>query len=287
MKRHVFLWIGAVLVVLSLDSCTHYYYAPNQHNVPLFKEKNEVRLSGAYINGDEISGCDVQAGYAVTKEAAIIANALIINPNATLASTAYPSSNYTTGAGKGQLYEIGAGYYKPIPCRIAAISGKFVFETYGVLGYGNSINQYGSFPQYRVSTNLFKGYVQPSMGFTTNLFDIIVSAKIGTLYTFGIKSNYPGVVVDSLVQNGMSIVNDLNVLSQSRTSFLFEPAFTFRIGFKYVKFHYQVGWSILSSNMQSLTFSPVMDFGLTIFIAHRFWQKDPRPKKERWKEIWD
>jgi hypothetical protein len=288
LKRQLLVSVICAFFLFLLDGCTHYYYAPNQHNVPLFKEKNEVRLSGAYILGDEINGCDVQAAYAATKEFAVLANALVLNPNATVGSAALNSSNlYSTGAGKGQLYELGAGYYKPIPSEVSAISRKFVFETYGVLGLGNSTNYYGSFPQYNVTTNLFKAYVQPSIGFTTNLFDIIVSAKIGTLYTFGIKSTYPNAIVDSLVQYGQSIKNDLNILYQNRTSFFFEPAFTFRIGFKYVKFHFQVGGSLISGAFNQLTTAPVYDFGITIFIAHRFWQKDDRPKEERWKEIWD
>ena len=287
MKKQLFIWMVGIMALFSLDSCTHYYYAPNQHNVPLFKEKNEVRLSGAFISGDEINGCDVQAAYAMTKESAIIANALVLNPNTTISSTSIPANPNTSGAGKGQLYELGAGYYKPIPSRVSAISRKFVFETYGVLGLGNSTNYYGDYPQYNVTTNLFKAYVQPSIGFTTNLFDIVFSAKIGALHTFGVKSNYPGAIVDTLVQNGESIKSDLSILSQSRTSFLFEPAFTFRIGFKYVKFHVQWGASFLSSSMRYLTTSPVTDIGLTIFIAHRFWQKDDRPRNQRWKEIWD
>ena len=107
------------------------------------------------------------------------------------------------------------------------------------------------------------------------------------LYTFGIKSTYPNVIVDSLVKNGQTINTDLNILSQSRTSFLFEPAVTFRIGFKYVKFHFQWGTSFLSSSMRDLTSAPVWDIGITIAIAHRFWQKDDRPRKQQWKEIWD
>ena len=279
--------LPVVGIFIFFSSCTHYYYAPNGHNVPVFKEKNEARLSGAYINGSELSGCDVEVGYAVTKEVAVIANALIINPNAKLQNNSPDNSPNIIGSGNGQLYELGVGYYKPIPSGVSAISKKFVFETYGVLGLGNSTNIYGNYPDYHVTTNLFKAYVQPSVSFTTNLFDIIFSAKIGELYNFGTKSNYPDAIYDTLVQHSSTIANDITVLNQNRASFLFEPAVTFRIGFKYVKCYVQYGASFINSGMKNLTSSPVWDFGLTVCIAERFWQKDERPHKERWKQIWD
>lgn len=287
MQTRIFFWIIALCIMLTLNSCTHYYYTANQHNVPLFKEKNEMRLSGAYLNGNEENGCEVQAGYAITKEAAIIANALVVNPNARLQNNTPGASLGEIGKGSGQLYELGAGYYKPIPIRCAAISKKFVYETYGVLGLGNARNVYGNNTSYYVNANLLKAYVQPSIGFTTNLFDIIVSAKAGVLHTFGIRQNYPGAVSDTLVQHGSGILTDIGILNQNRTSLLFEPAVTFRIGFKYVKFHFQWGTSFLNTNMRTLTSSPVWEAGLTFAIARRFWQKDERERKQRWKEIWD
>jgi hypothetical protein len=216
----------------------------------------------------------VQAAYAMTKESAIMANALILNPNST--------------DGRGQLYELGAGYYKPIPSPYSIISKKFVFETYGVIGLGNATNYYNKYPN-SISTNLFKAYVQPSIGYTSNLFDLIVSAKIGAIHTFGIRKSMPDSAFNELAQNGSSIANDFGILNQSRTSFIFEPAFTFRLGFKYVKLHFQVGTTVVGSNFRqlSLTTTPVTDIGITIFIAKRFWQKDDRPKKDRWKQMFD
>jgi hypothetical protein len=157
-----------------------------------------------------------------------------------------------------------------------------------VAGLGNASNYYNKYP-YSLSTNLFKAYVQPSIGYTSNLFDLIVSAKIGAIHTFGIRRNMPDSAYNDLVQNGSTIANDLGILNHGRTSFIFEPAFTFRLGFKYVKLHFQVGTTILGSDFRqlSLTTKPVTDVGVTIFIAKRFWQKNDRPKKERWREMFD
>ena len=274
MKRQIYIWIIAIAVILSLDSCTHYYYFPNQHNVPLFKEKNEVRVSGAVINGDEVTGCNVQAAYAMTKESAIMANALVINP--------------TSHDGRGQLYELGAGYYKPLADPSALINKKFVFESYAVIGLGSATNYYNNYP-YGLSTNIFKAYLQPSIGYTSNLFDLIVSAKIGAIHTFGIRKNMPDTTYNDLLQNGSTIGTDLNTLQQSRTAFVFEPAFTVRLGFKYAKLHFQVGTTVVSDHLSVLTpmGKPVINCGITIAIARRFWQKDERPKKDRWKQLFD
>jgi hypothetical protein len=287
MKRQILIGILSSFVLLSLDSCTHYYYAPNQHNVPLFKEKNEVRLSGSYLSGDEITGCDIQTAYAITKESAIMANAFIAGTG-TLSPTSNTGIISGNDGGKGQLYEIGAGYYKPLKLSSEQFNNKIVVESYAVVGLGNVSNYYGN-TNYTVSTNLLKTYLQPSIGYTSNLFDLILSAKIGTLYTFGTRRNMSDSIYNNLELNNSSIGNDLNILYRNRLSFLFEPAFTFRLGFKYVKLHFQVGTTIIGGGFHQLTpiGEPAFDAGLTIFIAKRFWQKDERPKKQRWREMFD
>jgi|GEM_PF-634636 len=274
MKKRIALWIAACAVLLSLDSCTHYYYVPNQHNVPLFKEKNEVRISGALLVNDEVTGCDVQTAYAMTKESAIMANALVVNPG--------------SKEGRGQLYELGAGYYKPIPTGLSMLDKKFIFESYGVLGLGNATNYYDRYPS-GISTNLFKAYVQPSIGYTTNFIDLIFSAKIGAIHTFGIRRNMADTTYNDLVQNNSSIGSDLSTLQLNRTAFIFEPALTLRLGFKYVKLHFQVGTTVVSGGFNQLTPAgrPSISAGMTIAIAKRFWQKDARPKNEKWKQMFD
>jgi len=62
------------LVILTSTSCVHYYYAPSANNVPLFKEKNEMRIQAQYSdvgsdvnNGDAIGGFELQSAYAAGK----------------------------------------------------------------------------------------------------------------------------------------------------------------------------------------------------------------------------
>jgi len=45
-----FLFLSALLC-----SYSHYYYVPSTQNVPLFREKNEIRISGTLAEGEEIA----------------------------------------------------------------------------------------------------------------------------------------------------------------------------------------------------------------------------------------
>jgi hypothetical protein len=56
----------AVLILFPmiwLCSCTHYYSVASVQNVPLFKEKKELRLSGAYAFGDKSESIEIQSAY--------------------------------------------------------------------------------------------------------------------------------------------------------------------------------------------------------------------------------
>ncbi len=61
-------------ITLANTSCIHYYYAPASNNVPLFKEKNEVRIQAQYSSVavdastiDAIGGFELQTAYAAGK----------------------------------------------------------------------------------------------------------------------------------------------------------------------------------------------------------------------------
>src|SRR5690606_9946370 len=54
--------------------CSHYYYVPNGPNVPLFKEKGEIKANVKLSSADDFDGVEAQAAYSVTNHIAIIAN---------------------------------------------------------------------------------------------------------------------------------------------------------------------------------------------------------------------
>jgi hypothetical protein len=247
----------AILVALLVSSCTHYYYVANVHNVPLFREKNEYRISGSLGSGDESTCIEVQAAYSVTDKIGIIANYMSAK-GGDVTSHNYGSGNYIDGA---------VGYYKPV--------GRFgVFETYGGLGLINQRHEYSSFynNQNNGSSDLssLKFYIQPSFGFTSKFFDIAVSTRISAL-TFNIKSNN--------VFGNSELSNELNNLSTQIHCF-FEPAITLRAGWQYTKLQFQAAYSgNMNHDDMHIGENYHFSIGMCFSFANRFKPQDYKQTK--------
>lgn len=63
MKNFTFL---ILLLVFLFSSCVHNYYVPHVQNVPLFKNKGELQLSGHFGGGTFTSGFDLQTALSLT-----------------------------------------------------------------------------------------------------------------------------------------------------------------------------------------------------------------------------
>ncbi len=260
---------GLSLLPLSLfflNSCVHYYYSPNQQNVPLFHAKKEGRISGAVSFGEYIvPGVEAQGSYAVTKNVGLLANVSIHNPGKNSTGSA---SSYETGYGnRGRLYELGAGYYKPFKSILART--KVVFENYGVAGIGHVRGLYynDSLPSDIVNAQFIKIYDQPSIGVSHDIVDFILSAKIGSLVFYKMDARKPG-------YSNSEMNEDIAAVRKHRASFLFEPAATLRLGFRWVKLNSQFGFRVMSNRAlrdRSLIFN--FNIGIIISLATRFKDK--------------
>src|SRR3954464_4198488 len=93
--------IGTALITLFAASCTSRYYVPNQHNVPLFHEKGELRLSGGTSGGDEVSGTEMQGAYAVTDRLGVIGNV-------------FAATSGANDGSHGYFAEGGTGYFRAL-----------------------------------------------------------------------------------------------------------------------------------------------------------------------------
>ena len=222
-------------------------------NVPLFKEKNEVRATLGISN--------YQAAYAVTDHVGIMINGQYKKPTWSL----------TTGGTKYQyeskktLIEGGAGYFSPIDK-----SG--IVEIYAGGGIGNvsfdrsfSDTLGGPSTSYnKYSARTTRLFVQPSFGFSTDIIDIAISARfVGLKFSNIDTSGYSPAVLEE---------NDLSQLDKPFYMFL-EPAITFRVGWEYVKFHMQAMLSY-KLNEESINAYPfMMNIGLNINIAKRYIKK--------------
>ncbi|MDX2003477.1 MAG: hypothetical protein SFW35_13665 [Chitinophagales bacterium] len=280
-KLHLLL----IVLLYLLSSCSHRYYAPTSHNVPVFKEKNEARISGMASAIYGYSG-EVQVAYAPIKHMGIIANAAIVNPRAIKEG----SDN------RGHLYELGAGYFKPFGG--THTKSLFVFETYGVLGLGGCRGYYFNsketlfydandpynlaYPNNYITTRFVKAYAQPSISIGHDVVDFILSAKIGMVHNYRISNTIPDSIMNNLspsqnLDEG-TVDDDWTLLNNQRTAFVFEPAITLRLGFKYLKFQTQLSFLVRDPSrfLQQLATPVMASMGASINIAPRF-------KKKGWK----
>ena len=93
-----------LLISILLCSCSHYYYVPSTQNVPLYREKNDYRLSGTRAGGEESVCTEVQAAYSVTDHMGIMANFMSARGGDISDNTNWAKGNYLDGA---------IGYYEP------------------------------------------------------------------------------------------------------------------------------------------------------------------------------
>ncbi len=208
-------------ILFSFTNCVHYYYAPNAHNVPLLKEKGDTKLTLAISGGDEFTGFEAQFATAVSEKIGVMGNFIHASGES--------DSDRDAESGSGYLFEVGAGYFKPI-------GRKFVFETYSGLGIGSATNKYDPGTSKVKFTRIF---LQPSFGFTTKGFDIALSSRFAGL-------NYHSIDANSYDDH------DLEYIRDHKFSVLFEPALTIRGGWEETKFQLQY---VISKNLSNPSLS--------------------------------
>ena len=229
-------------------SCSHYYYVANVQNVPLFREKNELRLSGFYGGGDETTSGEAQVAYSITDHIGIMADFMAAKGGNV------SSQNY----GKGEYFEGAIGYFRP-----AGDNG--VFEIYGGLGGSNQHHEYASEYDnvYYGSSHLsfLKFFIQPSFGLTFNMFDIAFSTRFCSM-SYDIRDN-------SIYGNEYEY-SDLYAVA-NKIHFNLEPALTFRAGWKNVKVQVQAEYAGLLNNQRSYIGEDWhLSIGLNFAIANRY-----------------
>lgn len=214
------------LVIIPFLGCTHYYYAPNAHNVPLLKEKNDKKINAAICSGDEFSGFEAQLAIAVKKNLGIMANFITANGKVT-SNLGNARVDYSE-SGEGKLFEIGVGYFKPT-------NHKTVFETYMGGGLGTISNNY-THGHSEVKFNRL--FIQSNLGISLKRFEIAFSARMAGL-------NYHSIDYNSLETPDF---DDLEYIKNNKFSLLFEPAITIRTGWKHTKIQLQY---VVSKNINN------------------------------------
>jgi hypothetical protein len=204
MNRNIFSFFFVISVLFLFQSCAP-VYIPNMVNAPLLSNKGEVQAS---VNTG-ISGFDPQLAFAVTDKIGLMLNASWNKWN----------NKDPDGHQHGRRFiEGGIGYYHPFEKfgRFEAFTG---FGTGEIKGYfeNNIFSGYGT-SQYR------RFFVQPDIGLCSDFIDLSLSTRLSFVNIVLTSDNYK---------------------QYSRNTFdpFFEPVITLKIGYKYLKFISQPGFS--------------------------------------------
>jgi hypothetical protein len=232
----------------TLFSCSPYYYAPNNVNVPLFKKKGEVQLNGAMATGESHKGFNTSLAYSFTKNMGGILNASIFD--AEDATNDYKGeyaiiTNHNYDAGRyGKMVEAGIGYFTPI-----SRDSSFTFETFG--GFGAYSCNVAIDVKQSVAYTIYRPFIQTAIGFKYDYFEIALGLR-------AVKLNINNVVGSSYFNINEDEIIRFNSLD---SKILLEPNFTIRVGYQSVKLQFQlVSTSYL--NYEKLPVSGSVSLGL-------------------------
>ena len=211
-------------LTIFLQSCAS-VYVPGAQNVPLFKEKGQVKLvAGPY---------DYQAAYAVGRHTAVMVNAQ--NLDKVGIELVEPIRKSYREVSK--VVEVGGGYFTDA-------KNTWTFETYGGVGvfktslrsdYRDRHNDRDSSYSTLLITRGTRFFVQPNFGFANKAVDIAFSTRITGLRI--------GLVNQANYSEAMWEQSDLRKL-RNRLHLFAEPAITMRVGYRWLKAQIQTGISL-------------------------------------------
>jgi len=133
-----------------LSSCGTIYYAPNQPNLPMVKDKGITKVNGSIGFGELSSAFDVNVFHSVSNSVGVMGNF---------------SSMYLDGNELNSL-DLGAGYFN-------AFDESSGFEIYSTVGYGKlKMTDYNLFgPDYSSSSPVYRFSIQPDIFYAGKHFE--------------------------------------------------------------------------------------------------------------------
>jgi len=239
----------SMAIAMGISSCSPVLYSTTGQNVPLFRKKEEVAINAGYFgieDKDLSSYYDSEGGFNAQFAAAVDSSVAII------------SSLYTLKAGsdsewkiKGSYFEAGVGLFKH--GEVSKLTG----ELFAGIGFGSMKNSYDF---KNIDANYLKFFIQPSGGFSSKVLDMAFTPRIGLVTYTKYNNNVEEPLVDDF-------------FSEKKTTFVFEPGITIRMGYKNVKLQYQFNYSTFHYKGTD-EFDPVSNmvgsFNLFILISDRW-----------------
>ena len=196
-------------------------YTPNMVNTPLLTNEGEFQAA----IGTGTSGIDGQLSYGVTEQVGVMLNGSFANRTDT------GSENYH----KHTFIEMGAGYSIPIggPGRFEIYGGGGIGSVDARFGYNSLFNTY---VEDRSSADFTRLFLQPTIGVTNNVFDGSFTPRLVLLNINNSNSLYSNYSWDPYI----------------------EPTFTAKVGWKYVKMVFQLGFSVPLVELKNYRNQPFM-----------------------------
>lgn len=223
-------FIGLFLSCLIVVFSCKTAYVPNSINVPLFDGEGQVRLSGD-LNGN------LQFAASPGRRFGVMVNAMFRKDGEA------PETVY----GKGSFFEAGFGGF-------SNASGLLRWESYIGAGFGHTETQDNG---KTFEANGARFFFQPSVGVHHDIFELAFTPRLVAGKFKAPKTTY---TTQELISNKLADIDE-------PVWMFLEPAFTGRIGYKWIKLQVQIGKSFklndkplaYDSNMNSVGI--IFDFG--------------------------
>lgn len=221
--------LSLILIIITFTGCVS-VYNPNPLNVPMLKEKGDVKLTVEAGNG--FHG---QFAAAIADEVGVIASA------------GFDSGSDTRFGSKGERktshynVEAGLGYF-------TKLSESWIFEIYGGGGFGdfkdnkNYSSIFDASSNSEVTGKITKGFIQPAIGYNRDNFSI----------SLAIRNVYLSLSDLSGGQENLHI---------GKGGWFIEPAVTMKLGAKPLKFVLQLGTSTPVNHSDTFNWEPKFIFG--------------------------
>jgi hypothetical protein len=245
---------GNIILLFVVSSCTHYNYVPNMHNVPLFQQKEEFHLDLSGSVGNEFSAFEVQAGFSLSDNFAVIGNGFFHDADRQMFNDEYC---------RGHIIEGGAGAFVPM-------KDNMVFESYFGVGFGKIENGFDDDATTKLDFNRY--FIQPSLGYTSDFLDFAVSLRLS-----GLRYND----IHFTGELDTEDMDQIQYINRNPFSILVEPAITLRAGWEHVKFQLQFGYSVNATNPDLLQEDLNASIGMYFTISDKYKKrKNPSPDSE-------
>lgn len=213
MKTLLLVILGCGLITLS--SCNRYYYQANAVNAPMLSKQHDVNVTASMDRWSESPAFNLQAAYSPINHVGLIGGWSNFRYHS---STPQPEEGNVDA--HASLLEIGVGGYYPVFNNVRGL--ELTADTY--VGYGG-----GSLSS-DVNMNFSRVYIQPGFNLSTPYFDA------------GIHTRFSGIKYRNFDSNG----HDEEYIRQQHLEgitnnrhYFFEPALTFRGGYKFIKLQAQ------------------------------------------------